>query len=69
MSVHHYTSPSLFTKNNKLWNERKGFFVYVATSVYRVISKEEENHIFSDNNIFRHVYVKTAHIDKQVELQ
>ena len=31
----------LFTKNNKLWNERKYYFyVYMATLVYHIISKE-----------------------------
>ena len=31
----------LFTKNNKLWNEKKDdFYVYMATLVYHVISKE-----------------------------
>ena len=40
------TSPVLFTKNKKLWNERKeDFFAYMAVSAYRVISKEVENHL------------------------
>ena len=34
---------SLFTKNNKLWNERKKrFFVYMAASAYHVMLKEVE---------------------------
>ena len=40
------TFPVLFTKNNN--------FVHVAASVYHVISKEVENHIFRHNRIFRH---------------
>ena len=39
-------SPVLFTKNKKLWNERKeDFFVCIAASAYRVVSKEGENRI------------------------
>ena len=40
------TSPVLFTKNNKIWNEKKEDFLYIATSGYHVISKEMENRVF-----------------------
>ena len=47
------TSLVLFTKNIKLWNERKeGFFVYMAASLDHVLSKEVGNRIFRHN--FRH---------------
>ena len=49
------TTSVLFTKNNKLWNKRKGyFFVYMATWAYDFISKEVENRIFRNNRILRH---------------
>ena len=50
--IYSLTSPVLFIKNNKLWNERR-FFVYMTASVYRVISKNIENHIFKHNRIFK----------------
>ena len=43
---YYITSLVLFTKNNKLWNERKeDFFVYMAASAYH-ISREVENRVF-----------------------
>ena len=50
----------LFTKNKKLWNERKkkDFLYYMAASAYHVISKEVENHVFKHNRIFRHTFIK-----------
>ena len=45
----------LFTRNNKLWNERKeGFFICMAASANHFISKYVENCIFRHNRIFRH---------------
>ena len=35
-------------------SEKRGFFVYMATSAYHVISKEVENRIFRHNRIFIH---------------
>ena len=46
-------SPTLFTKNRKLWNERKD--KGVAASAYHVIPKEVENFIFRENHIFRRI--------------
>ena len=40
----------LFTKNNKLWNERKkDFFVYMAVSTYNAILKDVENQVRNYN--------------------
>ena len=40
------TSLVLFTKNNnKLWNEKKVFFLFMVASAYRVILKEVENRV------------------------
>ena len=33
-------------KKNKLWDEKKRFFVYMTTLTYHIISKEVENCIF-----------------------
>ena len=49
------TSLVLFTKNNKLWNERKEEDLLPA-SAYHVISEEVENRVFRDIRIFRHTY-------------
>ena len=47
-----FTTPVLFTKNNKLWTKRKRiFFVYMDDSAYRVLSKEVDNRIFRPNRI------------------
>ena len=57
LSISLYNLPRvrLFTKNNKLWNERKeDFFVYMAASTYHVTSKETENCIFRQSYIFGH---------------
>ena len=48
------TYPVLFTKNNKLWNERQEYFLYIWLLQCNIISKEVENHIFRHNRIFRH---------------
>ena len=50
-----FTFPVLFTKNNKLWNERKeDFFLYIAASAYHAIPSVVEDYIFIHNRIFRH---------------
>ena len=51
------TSPVLFTKNIRLWNEWKEDFLYIwllRVIWHHVISKELKNHIFRHNCIFRH---------------
>ena len=37
--------------------EKKVFFVYMATSANRVVSKEAEKRTFRHNGSFRHMYV------------
>ena len=47
----------LFTKNNKLWNEKKvDFFCICGCCSVHVISKEVENRVFRRNWIFRPTY-------------
>ena len=55
----------LFNKNSKLWTET---IVYMDASAYIVIAKEVENRTFRHNGIFTHMYVKTTHTDKVMEL-
>ena len=44
----------LFTKNYKLWKERKETFFCIHDCFnYHVISKEVENRVFRHNRIFR----------------
>ena len=47
------TSLVLFTKHNKLWNERKEGFLYMAASTYHIISEEVENRVFKHDLTFR----------------
>ena len=49
-----FPSPVVFTKSSKFWNQRKEYFLYMAASVYHVISKEVENEKFIQNRIFKH---------------
>ena len=51
------TSLVLFTEHNKLWNERKEGFLYMAASTYHVISEEVENRVFKHDLTFRHPYM------------
>ena len=44
-----FSSPVLFTKNTKLWTERKEDFLYIW--ILRVILKEVENGICRHNRI------------------
>ena len=41
----------------------------MAASAYHLASTELENHISKHNWIFRHMYLKTAYIDKELEFE
>ena len=58
------TSLVLFTKHNRLWNEKKNIFVHMTDSAYRIISKEVENCVFRH---YRHrTLVLLKYVDRRI---
>ena len=49
-----FTSAVLFTKNNKLWNERKNHLLYLWLLQRITLYPKVENRLFRHNCIFRH---------------